>query len=138
MAAWCLSNYGTVQPTGRASSTASDIDGVKNLAKFAFNLPVGQQSVVEAVGSGTQGLPAIWLDAASGQLCVEFVRRKSSGNPNITYVVEFSTDLVTWTAGGTVVQLQSIDNTWERVRYQDDMAGLLARRFARVRIVSGN
>ncbi len=138
MAAWCLANYGTVQPTGRASSTAPDIDGVKNLAKFAFNLPIGQQSNVEAVGTGTQGLPAIWLDPASGRLCVEFVRRKSSGNPNITYVVEFSTDLVTWTAGGTVVQLQPIDNTWERVRYQDDVTGLPARRFARVRIDSGN
>ena len=138
---WLLANYGTALATAQTNPLTADLDGVKNLAKFAFNLTVGQSAVIETVGTGTAGLPAIWLDPDTQRLCVEFVRRKSALNPGVTYTVEFSNDLVTWTPGGTLILTQSIDSIWERVRYQDDISlpnPATLRRFARVIVTQSN
>jgi hypothetical protein len=141
MNSWLLVNFGTALATAQTDPLAVDGDGVPNLTKFAFNLTVGQPATTETVGTGTSGLPAIWFDANTHRLCVEFVQRTSALNPGITYTVEFSNDLVTWTPGGTLIQTQAIDSVWERVRYQDDLTlpnATAPLRFARVLITETN
>lgn len=135
---WRLQNFGTTDPNGAAGSMAIGADGVRNLLKFAFNLPAGGQAFTQVVGTGAAGLPAIWRDPASGLLQVEFVRRKAASNPGVTYAVEWSGSVSgAWTPGGTLVSTESLDNLWERVRFQDNAPERAALRFGRVRVTEG-
>ena len=80
----------------------------------------------------TTGLPAITVNATP-QLVIQFLRRKATTNPGITYQVETGDhpgnldpiDL----SGATI---QSIDATWERVTITDPASG--PRRFGRVSV----
>ncbi|MBN8458818.1 MAG: DUF2271 domain-containing protein [Verrucomicrobia bacterium] len=109
-------------------------DGVSNLLKFAFNLDPSKADVRKlTVGSGqSAGLPGI--AATPGPvLKLEYLRRKTSSNPGITYTPQFGSDLTGWTnaTGGTVV---SVDTTWERVTVTDSPPPGAGIRFGRVRI----
>jgi hypothetical protein len=131
-AAWRLANFGQAEPTGAAASLAHDVDGVVNLFKYAFNLPVGTHAAPLILGSGTSGMPATWLNATAGCLCVEFVRRNYTYNPGVIYTVEFSDDCQMWIPGGTAISIVPINPLWERVCVADNKTG--PRRFVRVRI----
>lgn len=104
-----------------------DGDGMPNLVEYAFNTDplVPSASPWKAV-----------IEEISGQkrFSVEFLRRKSTTNPQITYVPEFSPTLVPgdWQATGTST-VTSVDATWERVKATDDLP-VEGRRFARVRV----
>jgi len=116
-----------------------DGDGAANLIEYAFNTdPNVPSSAPLTPGSGTSGLPAVLLENIGGtdRLTIDFVRRKSASNPQITYHPEFSGDLATgsWVAG-QALSVTSIDSNWERVKVVDSQpAG--TRRFARVRIAT--
>lgn len=109
-------------------------DGVKNLAKFAFNLnPLKPDLRVLKVGAGnTAGLPGGAM--VSGTLRLEFLRRKSATNPGITYTPQFSSNVGSWVDAAVVNTPTSIDSTWERV-VVDDPAPTGAKRFARVTVI---
>lgn len=110
-------------------------DSVVNLQKFAFNLdptkPDSQHLVAGA--GGLAGLPVV-TRAASGRLRVEFVRRKASGNPGITYRAEFSSDLASWVNLIGLAVVTSIDETWERLVVEDVPPAGDRIRFARVSV----
>ena len=98
-------------------------------------------SSLQSHGKGTRalgqanGYPSIWMDSARNILCVEFVRRKISMNPTITYQVEFSGDLTTWAANSNLINTTTIDSIWERVRYEDTLtSGQSSNRFCRVAV----
>lgn len=129
LAAWQLANYGST-----TTAPAFDADGVATLLKFALGLPAGGSALPYVPGGGTGGLPAIWRDPSSGRLQVEFLRRKASSNPGIAYRVEFSGDLSTWTSSAVLLETQSLDAIWERVRFEDPTTGL--RRMGRVAVES--
>ncbi|RYD60473.1 MAG: hypothetical protein EOP83_19315 [Verrucomicrobiaceae bacterium] len=112
-------------------------DGVSSLLKYAFNLAPDAGDLarpnhqVLTVG-GTAGLPLVTNDAA-GQLTVTFLRRKADGNPGVSYLVETSDDVRSWsTLSLSNSAVVSINGTWERVTVTETGSG--SKRFARVRV----
>jgi len=115
---WVADNYGSVDALDFTAMTVPAPDGSRPLLRYAFNLASGEPQ--RFIGAGqSSGYPAIGLDSTNNRLCVEFVRRKASTNPGITYRVEISEDLSTWTALPKPVSTVEIDPVWERVRYED-------------------
>ena len=114
-------------------------DGVANLLKYAFNMApkagdVAKPNISVLQENGTAGLPYIEVDV-QGRLTIEFVRRKASTTPGVTYIVETGDTLSSLQAldltGASVV---SIDAKWERVTVTDPT--VTARCFGRVRIAA--
>ena len=90
-------------------------DGISNLTKFAFNMSVSDGVLWLAPGTGQAGLPSITVAPQTQLLRVEFVRRKSASSPQLTYEVQFSSDLGGFAPAGSAVQVTSLDSVWERV-----------------------
>ena len=111
-------------------------DGVVNLLHFAFNLaPFDNGSVILQPGTGTFGLPTSRVvDLGGRRLVVEYIRRKASTDPGVTYTAQFTGTLGSWQNSTTLEIVESIDATWERVIVQDHIAGS-ARRFVRVQVL---
>lgn len=125
-------------PTMTAALADFDKDGSNNLLEFALNLdPTFNEQVVMTPNTGTRGLPLVRLESAAGtdRLTMEFVRRTSGSGSGLSYIPEFSTDLVTWQAVGTET-VSAINPRWERVETVDSlMIHETSRRYARVRVV---
>jgi hypothetical protein len=114
-------------------------DGISNLAKYACNLApnagdLAKPNYTILSPNGTAGLPLITRDQ-QGHLVIQFLRRKASTNPGVSYIVHttsnLSLPLTAWDApdlsAATVV---SIDGTWERVTLIDPTIG--TQRFGEV------
>ncbi|MEI6569100.1 MAG: hypothetical protein WCR20_20640, partial [Verrucomicrobiota bacterium] len=67
-------------------------------------------------------------------LRVEYLRRKASTNPCITYTAQFSSDNSSWVDYTGTATVTSIDGTWERVVVDDPSPG--TKRFSRVKVVT--
>ena len=68
------------------------------------------------------------------RLTIEFVRRTSASVSGLTYIPEFSTDLLDWQAVGTET-FTTINPRWERVKIVDSLTTQdSSRRFARLRV----
>jgi hypothetical protein len=90
-ATWAESNG---QSGANAAPTATPFnDGVPNLLKYAFNMPLTGPNVNGLTpGSGSSGLPAITVPSTGGppaSIRVEFIRRRNSG---LIYTPEYSID----------------------------------------------
>lgn len=131
---WVNDNYGSPDALSPDAMTQRQSDGTMPLLRFAFNLTADEPIRFVQPG-GNSGFPRIWLDSPSGHLCVEFVRRKASMNPEIVYQTEYSQDLSQWSALATPVSVTSIDAIWERVRYDDTMSRTSTKaRYCRVTV----
>ena len=127
-------SWASVLPEGqRGANQTPHGDGVTNLEKFAFNLDPLMPDVRHlTVGADDPaGLPG--GSYIGGVLRLEFLRRRASTNPAITYTAQFGSDLSGWTsiATGTPAGIP-IDGTWERVTVDDPDGGL--KRFGRVKV----
>ncbi len=111
-------------------------DGVTNLEKFAFNMnPLAPDVRRLAVGANhTAGLPGNTL--VGGNLRIEFLRRKASTSPGVTYLPQFSSDLGGWADYAGTPVVTSIDTTWERVVVDDPSPGSGTNRFARIKLAT--
>ena len=119
-------------------------DGVQNLLKYVFNMignGTGQGSNLNAANSsvitanGSAGLPLVDVDG-TGKLRVTHVRRKSSSNSGISYIVEFSDTLAngTWAVNtSATTNVTSVDELFERVVVTDNLTSA-TKRFVRVRV----
>ena len=121
----------------RAASLTPQNDGISNLLKYAFNLDPLKPDVrqLRVAANDTAGLPGGAL--AGAKLRLEFLRRKSSTNPGITYTPQFAYNPGgTWTDFiGIPASVTSVDDTtWERVVVEDPSPAGAATRFARVKI----
>jgi hypothetical protein len=134
MEAWRLTEFGSPGPSGPAASEAHT-DGLPNLLRFAFNL--SSESPRHLVsGTGTQGLPEVTLDPVTRRLQVEFIRRKATMSPGITYEVQFGSSTDAFQAAGSSQQVTSLDDRFERVVWQDGVTVDQSRsRFGRVRVM---
>jgi hypothetical protein len=114
-----------------------DGDDVGNLLEFALNLdPTFNERALMAPSTGLRGLPIVQLETISGEsLTMEFVRRTAGSGAELTYITEFSTDLVTWQAVGTEAAT-SINSRWDRVKITDSVTtNDEVKRFVRLRVV---
>ncbi len=123
-------------PTGQSGpGQTPQNDGVTNLAKFAFNMNPLAPDVrrLSVGGNAMAGLPGSAV--VGGKLRLEFLRRKASTNPGITYTAQFGSNLVAWTdvPVGTPAGT-SIDATWERVVVDDPTVGA-TKSFGRVKVL---
>lgn len=136
IAEWRLANYGTTSPAGPSSSDAAGLDGIKNLAKFAFNMNTNEGVTYLQPGAGNKGLPVMKIDPVTRRLQVEFIRRKASSDPGVSYSVEFCSNLSYFNPTGGAVQVTSIDDLLERVVWEDGVSlDEVPTRFARVKVV---
>ncbi len=135
-------------PSDGAQDTATPAgDGVPNLLKYAFNLlgsGTGQANTLATPNasvlspSGSAGLPfaSVGTGGDAGKLQLTFIRRKASGSPGISYVVEFSDALASWSTNPSATEsVTSIDATFERVTVTDSVASQ-PKRFARVKVAA--
>jgi hypothetical protein len=115
-----------------------DGDGIPALTEYAFNLnpqlPDGGR-YLGAIGS-TLGLPSIqtFVDPqGQRRLRLEFLRRTTGSG--LTYIPQFSSDLVTWTQPAQAVTITWTGVGWERCLIEDiQLTPSPAARFGRVRI----
>jgi hypothetical protein len=130
-AAWALARG----LTGANNAPAADPDNdfANNLAEFAYNLNPLLADAAPIPPSGTNGLPAARYlsNVSSGVLEVEFPRRKGPSAVGLTYTVQFSGDLTTWSTG-LAPTITSLNADWERVLVRDSVIGPNPSRFARV------
>ncbi len=135
---WRYQNFTTIHNTGTAADLADpDKDGLVNLLERAFNLNPNQPTLpILITATGTTGLPNIRSTGtdASLHLIIEYLRRKASTNPGLTYTPQFLTDLgAAWQDFTGTETVQSIDTVWERVTVEDTATGEL-KRFGRVKV----
>ena len=141
-AAWTASYYaGDDLIAGAVSGdeSDSDMDGIKLLLEYAFNLnPISADFKILEAGNGTYGLPLINLvpSGTESVLQIEYIRRKASTNPQISYFPEFTTSLTgaEWEVQ-TAETVTSIDADWERVVVSDLVGTSTSnKRFGRIRV----
>lgn len=117
-----------------------DYDGIKNLEEFALGLDPKVSSrpqLIADASSITQlGLPRVTRVGSGLQqrLRVEYARRV--GDSSLSYIVQFSNDLITWNNATQTTTVLSSDGTMQAVAVEDVTSNpVKMRRFARVRIV---
>ena len=109
---WLNQNVGNTN----APLSSFAADGVPNIIRYAFNLST-DQPVHELTEESNSGTPIIWFDEETDALRAEFIQRKSSTEPGITYAFEVSVDLVNWVPVPAPVTAEGIDAIWQRVHY---------------------
>lgn len=109
-----------------------DLDGASNLVEFAYNLNPLVPDARPVTPAGTNGLPSPRYlgNPSSSILQVQFIRRKAALTAGLTYSLQFSADLVTWSSNQTS-GVTSLNADWERVTVRDT-ASPNPNRFARV------
>lgn len=124
-------------PAATAPLADFDGDGIGNLLEFALNLdPTFNEQAIMPPAAGLRGLPRVRLENTAGndRLTMEFVRRSATSGAGLTYIPEFSSDLVTWQAVGTATTT-AINPRWDRLNIQDPLTTHdTPRRFARLRV----
>jgi hypothetical protein len=141
---WQIAKFGSASASEAALDFDADKDGLKNLIEYAFKLEPQVPGVpILTTGTGTSGLPRITPvgSGASQRLRLEYVRKKASSNPGITYIPQFSSSLQGGGTGGWSAitgpeTVQSIDTEWERVVVEDTAGTGLLNRFGRVMVTA--
>ncbi len=130
---WRFQNYGTLADQGSAASMADNGTGIPNIIRYAFNM-AKDDAYFTVVAQGTaKGLPSIQFNDSEGRLHVAFIRRREERNPGLLYTVEFSGDLASWEAVGSVWYSVPISEDFEYVIWQDELLSPSAR-FGRVKV----
>ena len=133
-------NYAYGFSGANAAQTAdSDGDGIRNLAEFAFGTDPTTTNAGPLVVTGATltktGLPHIYLTGTGTQqrLRVEFIERVS--DPALTYLVEFSDDLIHWTTSNTAPQVMATSGGYQAVFVEDQtFLPVKKYRFGHVRV----
>lgn len=134
MQQWIADNYGSPTALSPAAMVTPGTDGCLPLLRYAFNLSAAEP-IHPLQPDQASGAPRGWLDPTRNRLCIEFVRRKSATNPGIAYAVQYADNMSVWTTTGTQVTVTPIDETWERVTFEDSLpASSSTVRFCRVTV----
>lgn len=114
-------------------------DGIPNLIKYAFNIPLTGPNVrVMTPNTGTSGLPAISAPSTGGSpesIRVEFIRRRNSG---LIYTPQYSSDSLQHFVPMSAAHIVTIiDANWERVVVEQPLGRPLPKAtFCRVAVTS--
>jgi hypothetical protein len=120
-----------------ADGADPDKDGLVNLIERAFNMhPLQPGTGVLTPGNGTTGLPFIIVqgEGETKRLRIEYLRRKASSLPGLSYEAQFSPALALMWTSETNESANSIDDLWERVVVEDSPGS--ARSFGRVQVTA--
>jgi hypothetical protein len=92
---WRNTNFGNPSNVGAGAngSTPAD-DGVPNLIKYALGLN-------PLVAATTNQIPYALLQSNGGNLYLTMTVNRAAIQPDVTYLVEVSADLMNWFSGGT-------------------------------------
>ena len=126
---WLLAQFGRTD----IALEVPDADHLTPLERYAYHLAsTGPASSVTE--QAVTGLPRLWRDPESGRLQVQILRRDPAGRPGVEYRVQFSDDLRNWQTAETAQTTTQVDDTWQRVTFQDPSptAPGSLRRFSRV------
>jgi sugar lactone lactonase YvrE len=137
---WRKSYFATTVNTGNAADSADpDGDGIVNLIEYAFGMDPWNPTRLDTT-TAAGGLPSssAWLDVNGSRLRIEYVRRKASSLPDISYDAEFCSSLdgggQGWDSGIFSEVVFPVDSSsWERVIVEDSQEGQ-PRRFGRIRV----
>jgi hypothetical protein len=114
-----------------------DGDGIENVLEFALNLdPTFRERAIMTAGDGLRGLPLVRLEQIvdNERLTIEYVRRSAASGSGLSYIPEFSSNLVDWQAVGSET-VEPLNPRWERVKIVDSpTTGETVTRFARLRV----
>ena len=109
MDSWRLANFGTASNTAAAADGADpDGDVIPNLAEYFLNLNPN------APNSGTT-LPLVASANGGANLTFTYTRLKSALS-EVTYAVEWSDTLSSWSTSGVTEQILSDDGTLQQVQ----------------------
>jgi hypothetical protein len=116
---WLYQNYGSLDALSSQEMLIPGHDGAVPLLRYAFGLSATGPCRTYQPGQANGGAPAIWLDRSRNKLCVEFMRRKATTDPGVTYAVQFSSTLRDWVTNAPLVSTYSVNTLWECVRYEE-------------------
>ena len=124
---WRDDHFGNPSNVGAGANGASPAgDGIPNLIKYAVGLDPMTPTTSSAFLSGS-------IVEASGQKYLALTVTRSAELPDISYAVEVSSDLLTWTSGATV----TITNTPTELVVRDNTPVPDATaRFIRLRVAT--
>ena len=137
--AWAATNGVANDPN------AVSANGQKNVLNFAFGLspttggggPLAFNGTLAGGTVGALGLPRVWVEPTGNGtgFSALFVQRKDAALAGLTYTVEFSADVTTWSASVTAPTVLADDGTYQimGVPYPPLVNGAQAR-FSRVRV----
>jgi alpha-tubulin suppressor-like RCC1 family protein len=112
-------------------------DGIPNLLKYAFNIPLTGPDVAPIIpGTSNGGLPAMGVDNTSGvpnSVRIEFIRRKNSG---LIYTPQYGYTLTSFMPTTATPVVTSIDANWERVVVDQPLNPGQAAAFCRVAVTA--
>ena len=109
----------------------TDVDGASNKLEFALGTDPKAAQSVPLLSVGVENLPLGGQTTAVGT--VRFLRRTDSGE--LVHIVEFSSDLSTWAAGGTLIRSEAVSSGIVRETWQaPESIATRPRGFGRVRI----
>lgn len=123
--------------TGNDGTTGDgDHDGLNNFGEFVFGLNVNASDAAAASSTATA------INPADGKLylTLTYRRRLDAASNGLTYAVQTSTDLITWTTNGPDIEPISTtptgDSTTElvTVRIKPPLDGSSAKKFVQVRV----
>lgn len=142
MEAWKSENLGVFEDVGEYASRAVGSTGKTNLELYAFHIDPssGKMLSITGVSDEDRGISVkIEPDAVSEDKYFElqFIRRRSSSNPGVSYKVICSFDLEgPWTAVGSIVDVTVVNEDWEIVTWRDDVSiATTSTRFVRIEIL---
>ncbi len=119
--AWRNTNFGNPSNVGAGADTASPAgDGVPNLIKYALGL----NPFAPATGSQ---LPVESILPVSGQNYLALTVNRTAQATDVTYIVEVSSDLVTWMSGPPFTVTISNVSTQLIVRENTPVGGATSR-----------
>ncbi|MBX7212133.1 MAG: cadherin-like beta sandwich domain-containing protein [Verrucomicrobiaceae bacterium] len=134
---WALAN--SVTGTNSAPAADYDNDGIPNLIEWAFGLNAalaGNASLALAGNTLTGRGGPVTMDTPGGRVAV-FCRRLDYLALGLTYTVEFSADLSSWTASTATPTPLANDGIVEAVSVPyPDMVGGQPARFFRVKVTA--
>jgi hypothetical protein len=131
-AAWAAAFPGISGPAAGPLATPFD-DGVPNLLKYAFNMPLTGPNVAPLIpGTSSSGLPAMGVVNTSGtptSVRIEFIRRKNS---TLIYTPQFGSALNNFVPTTATPVVTFDDGTWERMVVDQPLAPGQTAAFCRV------
>jgi alpha-tubulin suppressor-like RCC1 family protein len=135
-ATWAASHLG-ISGADTAPMATPFNDGVPNLLKYAFNIPLTGPNVAPIIpGTSSGGLPAMGVNNTSGvpdSVRIEFIRRKNSG---LIYTPQYAYTLTSFVPTTATPVVTSIDANWERVVVEQPLAPGQAAAFCRVAVTA--